>query len=237
MLSQPLNPRLPALARICGRSLLVAYVITVLFAMFPLEFGSPLWGSQLSNRIVDGASLALVGVALLCGTAFLESLPEDPHTDRRRAARLISQRAFALRLCRVGVISLALLAVWQLLLLLGNTGQINQRGLGQSGRIAPVLAKAEQTIRQASPAELEQPWQRFIAAGAPGIKQPVAIATTEQKRQALLAALKAERQQIDRNLNSQGDQARLVMVRDTLRRIALCFVYGGAFIALRRSLA
>jgi hypothetical protein len=37
-----------------------------------------------------------------------------------------------------------------------------------------------------------------------------------QRRQALLVALRAERQHINCNLNSQGDQARLSMVRRSL---------------------
>lgn len=236
MLSQPINPRLPAMAWICGRCLLLVFVVMVGFAVFPLQFGSPGWGTQLSTRIVDSASLALVGATLLSAAAFLQAMPEDPDMARGRVVLLNRQRLFSLRLCSIGVISLALLAVWQLLLLIGSVGLISQSSLSQSGQLSPAIQRAEQVIRQASPAQLEQPWQRFIAAGAPGLKQPVAITTTEQKRQALLAAIKAQQRQLDRNINSQGNQARLFTVRDTLRRIALCFIYGAAFLALRRCL-
>lgn len=235
--SAAINPRLPALARICGLTMLLVFAASVFFALFPLELGSPLWGTQLSSRIIDAASLPLVAATLLCAAAFLQPMPEDPDAAPRRVMVLGRQRLFALRLCRAGMVSLALLALWQLVLLIGNTGQINRISLSQSTRISPAIEKAEQRIRQASPAQLELPWQRFVAAGAPGLKQSVAIATTEQKRQALLAAIKAEQQQLDRRINSQGDQARLLTVRDTLRRVALCFIYAGGFFALWRCLA
>lgn len=234
MASHSLNLRLPALARICGGSLLLAYAVTVLFALFPLDLGSPLWGSQLSGRIIDNASIALVGVALLCGTAFVEQLPEDPDMAPRRTARLLRQRASVLRLCRLGVIGLALLALWQLPLLLGATSQINQRNLSQADRISPAIENAQQSIRQAPAEVIEQRWRQVIAAGAPLLNQP--NSSTEQKRQALLAAIKAEQQQLDRSINNQGSLAMVSTVRDTLRRITLCFIYGAGFFALRRSL-
>lgn len=105
--SRSLNPRLPALARICGNTLLLAFVAVVLFSVFPLQIGSPLWGSQLSSRIVDGASLALVGTTLLSAAAYLQSMPEDPDMARGKVILLNKQRLFALRLSGIGVISLA----------------------------------------------------------------------------------------------------------------------------------
>lgn len=234
MLNQSLISRLPELARVCGRTLLLVFVVSMFFAMFPLNLGSPLWGSQLSSRIIDSASIALVGVTLLSGAAVLEQNPEDSDRAPRRGARISHQRASVMRLCRLGVIALALLAVWQLPLLLSNTIQINQRNLSQSARISPAMAKADQFLRQASAAELERPWQRFIASGAPGLKQPVS--GTEQKREVLLAAIKADQRQLERTMNIQVDKARLAVVRDSLRRIALCVIYGGGFFALRRSL-
>lgn len=231
-----MQPRLISVARICGRTLLLAFGMSVVFALFPLNLNSPLWGTQLSSRIIDGASLALVGVALLCAAAFLQPMPEDPNSVIRSQVKLLAQqRARALRLCRIGVISLALLAVWQLLLLVGNTAQVNQLNLNQAQRISPAIQNAEQFIRQASAAELEQPWQRFIAAGAPGMKQPVS--GTEQKRQLLLSALKAQQRQLDLNISSRGDNARLAIVLDTLRRVALCVIYGSGFFLLRRHLS
>ena len=142
------------------------------FAMFLLNLGSPLWGSQLSSRIIASASIALVGVTLISSAAVIEQNPEDSDRAPRRGARISHQRAFVMRLCRLGVIALVLLAVWQLPLLLSNTTQINQRNLSQSVRISPAMAKADQFLRQASVAELERPWQRFIASGAPGLKYP-----------------------------------------------------------------
>lgn len=235
MLSQSTQQRFISLARICGHTLLLVFGVSVVFALFPLDLRSSIWGTQLSSRIIDGTSLALVGVALLCAAVLLQPIPENPNSSSRNQVKLLArQRAGALRLCRVGVISLALLAVWQLLLLVGNTAQINQRNLSQAKQISPAIQQAEQFIRQASASELEQPWQRFLSAGAPGMKQPVS--STEQKRQLLLSALKAQQRQMDLNISSRGDQARLTLVLDTLRRVALCFIYGSGFFFLRRHL-
>lgn len=222
------------LARVCGRTLLLVFVVSMFFAVFPLNLGSPLWGSQLSSRILDSASIALVAVSLLGGAAVIEQSPEDAERAPRRGARRGSQQDFVMRLCRLGVISLALLALWQLPLLLGNTVQINQRSLSESVRISPAVAKAEQFLRQASAAELETAWQRFIASGAPGLKRPVS--GSEQKRQVLLAAFTADQRQLERRMKIQADKARLAVVRDSLRRIALCGIYGSGFFLLRRSL-
>ncbi len=233
MLNQAPISRLSKLARVCGLTLLLVFAISVFFAVFPLNLRSPLWGSQLSSRIIDSASLALVGISLLGGADVIEQNSKDSARNPRRG-RSARQFAFVMRLCRIGVISLALLAIWQLPLLLGNTIQINQSSLTQSGRISPALAKAEQFLRQASAAELDKPWQQFIASGAPGLKQPAN--GIEQKREVLLATIKSNQRQVERTLKSQVDQARLAVVRDSLRRIALCMIYGSGFFLLRRSL-
>jgi hypothetical protein len=41
---------------------------------------------------------------------------------------------------------------------------------------------------------------------------------TEQKRQILLASIKADQRQLERTMNIQVDKARLAEVRDSLRR-------------------
>lgn len=236
MLSPSFNARVPALAQVCGRTLLFAFAVSAFFAVFPLQIGSSIWGTQLSSRIIDRVFIALVGVTLLCAAAFLQPMPEDPTINPRMAKKLSRQRRFAVRLCAIGMVSMALLATWQLLLMLGSIGQINQSVLTQSNRISPTIETAEQLVRQAPTTQLEQSWQRFLAAGAPGLNQPLIVSGPEQKRQALLAAIKAEQRQIDRTINNRGELARRAMVRDTLRRVALSFMYGGGFFALRRCL-
>lgn len=220
------------LARACGRILLLVFLVNVVLILFPLNLSSPEWGIQLSSRIVDTSSLPLVGVAMLCAAAFSQPMP-DPETAPLAAMTLDSRRAFMLQCCLLGAIGLLLLAVWQLPLLLGSTGLINQRSLGQASGVSPLLREAEQSIRQASAIDLEQRWQQFIAAGAPGLTQPVR--STEQKRQALLAGLRLEQQQVERSISAQGMQARFAIVRETLRRIALCLIYATGFFTVRRA--
>jgi hypothetical protein len=236
MLSPSINTRVHALAQVCGRTLLFTFAVSVFFAVFPIELGSSLWGTQVSRRIIDRVFIALVGVALLCAAAYLKPMPEDPYASRRRVTKLVRQRRFAFRLCHIGVFSMVLLALWQLLLMMGSIGQINQSILSQSRRISPAIETGKQLVRQASDPQLEQSWERFIAAGAPGLKKPVSDSGAEQKREALLKAIQIEQRQLDRTITSRGHQARMLAVRDTMRRIALCTLYGAGFFSLRRCL-
>ncbi len=235
MLSQPLNSLLPALARLSGRTLLLAFVLSLFFELFPINLGSLSWGIQISNFIVDHAFVAFSGVALLSYSAFVQLMP-DPDAEPLVAQRLTVQRNFALRLCRFGLFSLALLALWQLPLMLGSTGSLNVRDMVEYQTLSPVWQKAEQSIRQASPAEIDLLWQRFIAAGAPGLKKPANVIATEPRRQILLAGMKAGKQQSERSIDSRGGQARFEVTRDTLRRVGLCWIYGSGFFVLRRSI-
>lgn len=232
MLSQPVNPLLPMLARVCGRTLLLGFVLNLFFVMVPLNLGSAVWGAEFSSRIVDSASIALVGVALLCCAAFVQLMP-DPELEPLAARNLARQRGFALRLCRLGMVSLVLLALWQLPLLLGSTGLLNQRSVTEAARLSPVVERVERSIREAPPAAIEQRWQQLRAADAPGLQG--AGGSTEQKRRAMLAAIAAREQQLEGSISSRGNQVRVSMVRDALRRIGLCLIYAGGFFGLRRS--
>jgi hypothetical protein len=96
----------PLVVRACGRTFILAFRLLVIVAVLPFQPRSLPWATQISSRIIDTASFALLGVALLRLTSFLQSKP-DPLTDRRAALALARQRDGALRLCRLGVISLA----------------------------------------------------------------------------------------------------------------------------------
>ena len=167
MPSQPplpaaLNPRVPLLARACGRTLLLAFLVLVITAAVPFQPRSLTWASQLSGRIVDTASFPLLGVALLQLATLLQPEP-DPLSEPREAMALSRQRNGALRLCRLGVISLGLLAVWQIPLLFGSFTTMDQQGVARSSELNQRIGQGEQTIRQAPPAEIQREWQRLRA--------------------------------------------------------------------------
>jgi len=167
MPSQPplpaaLNPRVPLLARACGRTLLLAFLVLVITAAVPFQPRSLTWASQLSGRIVDTASFPLLGVALLQLATLLQPEP-DPLSEPREAMALSRQRNGALRLCRLGVISLGLLAVWQIPLLFGSFTTMDQQGVARSSELNQRIGQGEQTIRKAPPAEIQREWQRLRA--------------------------------------------------------------------------
>lgn len=236
MPSQPplpaaLNPRVPLLARACGRTLLLAFLVLVITAAVPFQPRSLTWASQLSGRIVDTASFPLLGVALLQLATLLQPEP-DPLSEPREAMALARQRNGALRLCRLGVISLGLLAVWQIPLLFGSFTTMDQQGVARSSELNQRIGQGEQTIRQAPPAEIQREWQRLRAAGAPGISAD--IRDPEQQRQLLLEQLERQQQQLGRAIGDQEGQRRFVVVRNSLRIFALCGIYIAGFQAMGR---
>ena len=234
MFAPPPKFHIPTIARTCGRALILAFMVLVIFALFPLKISSAPWGTQLSSRIVDTTSLALVGVALLICAAFIQPMP-DGKAERKAAKRLLRQRSFAVRLCQLGTIGLVLLAIWQLPLLQANFRLINERNVAQSGQLSPMLQQAAQTLRVAPAAEIEQRWQQFTTAGSPGLTSKQTVSGIEQKRQALIRGLQVEQNNIDQGINNQGSQARSAILRESLRIVALCAVFAAAFHSLRRS--
>jgi hypothetical protein len=152
----------PLLARACGRTLLLAFLVLVITAAVPFQPRSLTWASQLSGRIVDTASFPLLGVALLQLATLLQPEP-DPLSEPTEAMALALERDGALRLCRLGVISLGLLAVWQIPLLFGSFTTMDQQGVARSSELNQRIGQGEQTIRKAPPAEIQREWQRLRA--------------------------------------------------------------------------
>lgn len=225
------DPHLPMLVRVTGRTMLVVFAVVVLTSLLPLNLGSPVWGVDVSTRIIEVASFALVGVACLRVASFLEPMP-DYELDPDQAMQVLRRRSGALRFCRLGVISLALLALWQVVLLLNNTNRIEQELAALSGQISTRIAQTEQQVRQAPAAVVQQQWQQLSAARTPGISG--AISAPEEQRQALLNKLKADQKLADRNLSQRGNQERFKLVISTLRRLALCVTFVIGFGALGR---
>jgi hypothetical protein len=225
------DPHLPMLVRVTGRTMLVVFAVVVLTSLLPLSPRSPAWGVGVSTRIIEVTSFALVGVACLRVASFLEPLPDyDLAPDK--AMQVLRRRNGALRFCHLGVISLALLALWQVVLLLTNTSRIEQELAALSSQVSTRIAQTEQQISQASAAAVQQQWQQLTAARTPGISP--AISAPEQQRQALLNKLKADQKQADRNLSQRGNQERFSLVISTLRRLALCVAFILGFHALGR---
>ena len=182
------------------------------------------------GRTLILAFLVLVIVAVLPFQP--RSLPWDPLTDRRDALALARQRDGALRLYRLGLISLALQAAWQIPLLLGSITSLEQQKLARSNQLKQQLIQGEQTIREAPPRVIQWEWQRLSATGTPGLSQD--IRDPEQQRQPLLEQLEQQQQQLGRTISNQDGQGRFALVHNILRNLALSAVYIAGFQTMGR---
>lgn len=233
-----LDPKVLMLARVCGRTLLLAFLVVILASVLPIELRSVAWGTQLTSRIVDAASFPLLGVALLRLATLLqkEPNPRNPRDEyeqsvlRKEAKALAKQKDVVLLLCRSSVVVLALVAVWQIPLLFGGIAVLDQQNQARSGQLNQRISQGEQTIRQAPAAAIQREWQRLSAAGAPGISSD--IRDPEKQRELLLKQLERQQQQLGRTIGSRDGQGRFLVVRNSLRIMALCAAYITGFLGL-----
>ena len=230
-----LDPKVLMLARVCGRTLLLAFLVVILASVLPIELRSVAWGTQLTSRIVDAASFPLLGVALLRLATLLQEEPNPRNSKgeyeqsvlRKEAKALAKQKDVVLLLCRSSMVVLALVAVWQIPLLIGGISVLDQQNQARSGQLNQRISQGELTIRQAPAAAIQREWQRLSAAGAPGISSD--IRDPEKQRELLLKQLERQQQQLGRTLGNQDGQGRLVLLRNSLRVLALCGIYIAAF--------
>jgi hypothetical protein len=153
---------------------------------------------------------------------------------RKEAKALAKQKDVVLLLCRSSVVVLALVAVWQIPLLIGGISVLDQQNQARSGQLNQRISQGELTIRQAPAAAIQREWQRLSAAGAPGISAD--IRDPEKQRELLLKQLERQQQQLGRTLGNQDGQGRLVLLRNSLRILALCGIYIAGFHAISSGL-
>lgn len=224
-----LEPTVARLARLCGRTLLIAFGIIILGAALPLQAASSTWGTQFSSIIVDSAFLALLGVAML-GLATPPPKEQDYRSKRRNSNWLIKPKDGILLLCRAGVVGLVLLAVWQIPLMMGSIAAFERQIQARAGQLNERISQGEQTIRRAPAALIQREWQRLAAARAPGISPE--INDPEKQRQLLLKQVERQQQQLDRTIGSRDGQGRFLVMRNSLRIMALCAAYITGFLGV-----
>jgi hypothetical protein len=230
-----LDPHLQMFARVCGSTLLVIFLVSVVGAAVPVSLNSPEWGTQLSNRIIDNGPLALIGVGLLRAAGFLLPYPEpDPELEPAQAEQLARSRNKTVLLTEAGVISLALLALWHLPLFLGSLRLVEQQNSVQVTQVEQRYQQTEEALSKASPAQLNQEWQRLRSSGVPGLGSD--SATPEQQRKALLKHLKGQRQEAARTVKESKNLTTFTLLRNAVRSLVICMFYIGAFFALGRRL-
>jgi hypothetical protein len=233
MPSQTPTAQLPSIAKLCGRSLIFIFLVTLIAGFFPISIKSPIWGTQLSNRILDGGVLPLLGVALLRVSSSLQ-LDGDSRGEREASSRSTKRGGSVRRLTQIGVISMVLLAVWQVILFGGNIDQIDQQRTARSQQLTQRLSAAEQSLREAPQSAVDQAWQRLSSAGFSAL--PEGITSQEEQREALLERIRTEQQQANLAVSQQGAQARFALMRNLARNLLLCGVYITAYRGLGKGL-
>ena len=158
------------LIRRIGRVLLVVFIFAVAFNFLPLNLGSPDWGLGVSNTVVSSASLALVGVALLRVSAYLQLRVHSQETSNPKGPRLIALKKSELgirRLALAGTISLLLLAGWQAILFAKGMELITAKGAATSSQAQEQIKAVESRIKSAPDAVIEAEWSKLQASLPP----------------------------------------------------------------------
>lgn len=234
MQSQAIDPHLPVMARVCGRSMILAFLVVLAASFFPMNLNSSSWGSQISNRILDACVLPMIGVTLLRSACFLES-GVDSRRHPNAAKRLLRLRESSRRLIQVGRASLILLAIWQVPLFVGNLNQIDQQRTVESKLISAKLSVLEQALRQAPQETVDETWKRFISSGQVSSKQ-ISI-DREQPRMALLERIRVQQQKANLGVSQRGNQARFALFLNLARNLLLCLIYVTGYWGLGQRLA
>lgn len=227
------DPHLAMLARVSGRTLLIVFLVAVAASALPFYPRSLEWSIQFSNRIVEFTSFAFVGVAFLRIASFLVPIP-DPIEEPVKAMQLARQRDTAIRLCRLGMLSLLLLSLWQGVILFRGLNLIDQERLSLSQQLSQSISRTEQSIRQAPAGVVEKELQRLQTAQLKTFTQ--GVSDTEQQRQALLKTLQAEKKQISLNVSKQTGNKLFDVVISTVRRVAFCVAFIVGFQAMGKRL-
>lgn len=229
------DPRPAMLLWVCGKTLILVFLIIVITTLLPLNPRSVEWGTQLTSQILHTAFLPLIGVALLRVGSLLQPWP-DASADPAAAMRLARRRHSALQFSRQGVVSLSLLAVWHVPLFLGSVTLIDQRNAAEAADLSKRLERDALSIQRASAAEIQGRWQELglVEQGVLAIDTSPDTNNPEDQRMALISQIETRQRQIGRDASSRGHAARFALLQNALRSLVLCLAYVAGFLALGR---
>jgi hypothetical protein len=230
------------LIRRCGRVLIAVFVIFIAGNLFPLNLGSPEWGFDLSSKIVNSASLALVGMCLLRYSVWLdfqaltqsgtnpqislstsEKKERQANSSNREIAKLINTQSKIRRLALVGAISLVLLAVFQVLVFIRGASLITAQGLSASNQTDKQIKEVESKILTAPDQVIDSEWSKFQAASVPGLFAPGL--DTAAKRKQLDTAFKQRSKESSLRIKQQISDARWNLARNAFRVFLMAITY------------
>ena len=223
------------LIRRIGRVLLAVFVLAVAFNFLPLNLGSPDWGLGISNTIVSSASLALVGVALLRVSGYLQLHVHSQETSNPKGPRLIALKKSELgirRLALAGTISLFLLAGWQAILFAKGMELITAKGAATSSQALEQIKAVESRIKSAPDAVIEAEWSKLQASLPPAFFKAELDAPARRKE--LLSSVGARSAQFRVDLNRQTSAAAWNLGRNALRICLMAIAYAWGFYGLHK---
>ncbi len=223
------------LIRRIGRVLLAVFVFAVAFNFLPLNLGSPDWGLGISNTLVSSASLALVGVALLRVSAYLQLRVHSQETSNPKGPRLIALKKSELRIRRLalaGTISLLLLAGWQAILFAKGMELITAKGAATSSQAQEQIKAVESTIKSAPDAVIEAEWSKLQASLPPAFFKAELDAPSRRKE--LLSSVGARSEQFRVDLNRQTSAAAWNLGRNAMRICFMAIAYAWGFYGLHK---
>ena len=223
------------LIRRIGRVLLAVFVFAVAFNFLPLNLGSPDWGLGISNTLVSSASLALVGVALLRVSAYLQLRVHSQETSNPKGPRLIALKKSELgirRLALAGTISLLLLAGWQAILFAKGMELITAKGAATSSQAQEQIKAVESTIKSAPDAVIEAEWSKLQASLPPAFFKAELDAPSRRKE--LLSSVGARSEQFRVDLNRQTSAAAWNLGRNAMRICFMAIAYAWGFYGLHK---
>ena len=223
------------LIRRIGRVLLAVFAFAVAFNFLPLNLGSPDWGLGISNTIVSSASLALVGVALLRVSGYLQVQAHSQETSNTKGPRLIALKKSELgirRLALAGTISLLLLAGWQAILFAKGMELITAKGAATSSQALEQIKAVESRIKSAPDAVIEAEWTKLQASLPPAFFKAELDASARRKE--LLSSVGARSAQFRVDLNRQTSAAAWNLGRNALRICLMAIAYAWGFYGLHK---
>ena len=223
------------LIRRIGRVLLVVFIFAVAFNFLPLNLGSPDWGLGVSNTVVSSASLALVGVALLRVSAYLQLRVHSQETSNPKGPRLIALKKSELgirRLALAGTISLLLLAGWQAILFAKGMELITAKGAATSSQAQEQIKAVESRIKSAPDAVIEAEWTKLQASLPPAFFKAELDASARRKE--LLSSVGARSEQFRVDLNRQTSAAAWNLGRNAMRICLMAISYAWGFYGLHK---
>ena len=208
------------LLRLLGRVLIAAFCISILAFALPFQLRSPNWGVILSNRIVDEFPLVLAGIGLLRVSA-LNDAQEANDSDETDDTDALERDQGSRWISKLGLISVGLIAIWQVGLFFGILRDIDQQSASALAQINQRKNQLSDLLQRAPDSVVQRLLQESRQALGNQPTKPNASPLQELRDNIQTQ----ERISIKKTYES-ASQTKFRLTKDTARILLLCLVYG-----------